>query len=138
MTDEVSAKLVRTLAELNRSAPGEVLVVHSGTPAYYPAAALIERQAAVQLGEVYDARGRVLTMMVGEGKTEAFERAVYEPGGPRRITIGREFFITALKDYDDWPLKWWREAVQNAVDAGGRQVALGATKNPDDTWTIFC
>lgn len=122
--------------------PGQIGICHSGTPAYYPVAALIERGAATQLGELYDARGHVLTFMVGEGKEQVFEalEALYAraPEDPRRITIGREFFITALKDYDDWPLKWWREAVQNAVDAGAQNVALGAMKNPDETHTVFC
>lgn len=45
--------------------------------------------------------------------------------GPRRnpsVRIGREFFTTALKDYADWQEKWWREALQNAIDAGATEV----------------
>ncbi len=47
--------------------------------------------------------------------------------GPKRnaagaITIGAEFFAGAKKDYENWKEKWWREAIQNAVDAGATEV----------------
>jgi hypothetical protein len=39
-----------------------------------------------------------------------------------QIIIGGDFFASALRDYGDWQEKWWREAIQNAVDAGATEV----------------
>lgn len=52
------------------------------------------------------------------------------------ITIGREFFTTALKDYEDWRIKWFREAIQNAVDAGSTKVDILSKNLPDGTWVV--
>ena len=38
------------------------------------------------------------------------------------IRIGQEFFTLALRDYRDWKSMWWREAIQNAVDAKAKVV----------------
>ena len=101
---------------------------------------LIEGGHAEFRGEVYDDHGRTVTVYVTTSPAEApgmHEMVMRAPGG-RTITIGPEFFITALKDYNDWPIKWWREAVQNAVDAGGKNVALSAVEQPDGTMLVSC
>lgn len=56
----------------------------------------------------------------------------------RTIGIGREFFVTALRDYADWPLKWWRECIQNSVDAGAKDVYLGCEVAEDRGWYCYC
>ena len=40
------------------------------------------------------------------------------------IKVGHGFFQNALRDYSEWRLKWWRECVQNSVDAGARHIFL--------------
>lgn len=132
----MQATVLQSDADFARAIPGSVYVVHSGAPAYYPAMALIESGRADFLGEVYDETGRQVTLRPLGRAVQASEAD--PPGARRSITIGPEFFVTALKDYADWPMKWWREAVQNAVDAGGRNIALGATTNADGTFTVFC
>ena len=130
----MQATRVQSLSDLS-SASGTVALVHSGSPAYFPAMGLIEAGEAEFLGETYDDEGRQVTVRLAPARARAAA-----PGGEKRtITIGAEFFVTALKDYTDWPIKWWREAVQNAVDAGATKIDLGATKNDaDGTWTVFC
>jgi hypothetical protein len=54
------------------------------------------------------------------------------------IGIGREFFVTALKDYNDWEEKWFREAIQNGVDAGATEIDIACEQLPDKTWQITC
>lgn len=49
----------------------------------------------------------------------------------RRVSMGREFFRTPLKTYRDWQTAWWREAIQNAVDAGARMVSLAVSPEAD-------
>lgn len=52
------------------------------------------------------------------------------------IGISREFFTTVLKDYADWREKWWREAIQNSVDARASRIDCEVVQNDDGTWTI--
>jgi Histidine kinase-, DNA gyrase B-, and HSP90-like ATPase len=114
--------------------PG-LCVTREDAGAYYPLLGLIERGSAVLVGETYDLQGRrrILAQLNcgpahGLGRDE--ER--------RTITVGPEFFVAALKDYDDWQEKWWREAVQNSVDAGARHVVLEVRENSDGTFTASC
>lgn len=94
-------------------------------------AAVVAGQAQL-VGERFLLDGRkAITVHVGGPKRNPDD-------GPRKITIGREFFVTALKDYHDWKQKWWREAVQNSVDGGASKVDLSAAKNADGTWTVRC
>jgi len=131
----MQATLLETAQEALDALPG-LYVVHSGSAAYFPMMAIVEGGWATFRGEVYDEHGRTVTVEV---TTEPDRRSVLREQAERRMmTIGPEFFITALKDYNDWPLKWWREAVQNAVDAGGKAVALGAVKQDDGTMLVSC
>lgn len=43
------------------------------------------------------------------------------------ITIGAEFFASAKSDYAEWKEKWFREAIQNSVDAGATRVDVRVT-----------
>jgi histidine kinase/DNA gyrase B/HSP90-like ATPase len=48
-----------------------------------------------------------------------------------------QYFSNVTRDYRNWRLKWWREAVQNSVDAGARNVELN-TLQDDETgdWRV--
>lgn len=132
----MKATILETGAQVMAATPG-LYVVRSGTQAYFPVMALIEGGYAEFRGEVYDDHGRSVTFYMTTSPPAEMQMRAAGPGS-RTITIGPEFFITALKDYNDWPLKWWREAVQNAVDAGGLNVALSAVVQPDGTMLVSC
>jgi hypothetical protein len=133
----MKAIVLETWQEAMEAPPG-LYVVRSGSEAYFPMMGFIEAGYAEFQGEVYDDRGRMVTVRVTTSPSSPPMMMQQSPPEKRFITIGREFFVTALKDYNDWPLKWWREAVQNAVDAGGRNVSLGSVKQPDGTILVFC
>jgi len=114
------------------SAPPGVYEVASGTEAYFPAMGLLELGEAEYLGEAYESGARVVKLALASAG-----RALSGPEERRTITIGAQFFATALKDYNNWPLKWWREAVQNSVDAGALHILLGVDANPDGTFTVY-
>ena len=66
-------------------------------------------------------------------------------GGTRRkrndgesITLDPEFFQGALKDYHQWEIKWWREAIQNAVDARATTVRCEVHKQADGSVRVVC
>lgn len=88
--------------------------------------ALVSVGDAKFLGERYDSRG-VKQILVDSPGYKA---------NPQ-IGIGREFFTTALRDYGDWQEKWWREAVQNAVDAGATEVWC-AVRDVDGAVEVTC
>jgi hypothetical protein len=127
-----TATVITTYEEALSARPG-LYVVHSGTGAYFPILGFIEAKEAKLLGDMYNSTGRLITVQV---TTVPKIRA--NPEGGRQITIGPEFFMTALKDYNDWPIKWWREAVQNAVDADGLNIQLSSVTNEDGTVTVSC
>lgn len=112
-------------------APGTIYVALSSTAAYGQLLAMVDRKEAIFLGERYvDSVTKALTVEV--------------PGVPvdrkpnPSIGIGREFFVTALKDYENWKEKWWREAIQNAVDAGSTKIVCVHKQNEDGTHTVSC
>ena len=134
----MQATIIETAQEAMDALPG-LYVVRSGTEAYFPMMGMLEAGYAVFRGEVYDDEGRAVTVEVTTAPEPSHTPMMRAADPERRmITIGPEFFITALKDYKDWPIKWWREAVQNAVDAGGLHVALSATKQADGTMLVSC
>jgi len=128
----MKATLLETARQAAEAPPG-LYIVHSGSAAYFPVMAMLEDGYARFRGEVYDERGRVVTIEITHPSTMQMRE-----GEKRTITIGAQFFITALKDYNDWPIKWWREAVQNSVDGGGKNIALEAKTQEDGTMLVSC
>ena len=131
---QMKATLLETAQQAADAGPG-IYAVHSGSGAYFPVMAMLEAGYAVFRGEVYDDRGRMVTVEV---TTAPHPSMRVREGERRTITIGAQFFITALKDYNDWPIKWWREAVQNSVDGGGKNIALSAHDQDDGTKLVSC
>jgi len=48
-----------------------------------------------------------------------------------RMAMGARYRKIAMRDYGNWRIGWWREAVQNAVDAGSRTIHLTAVTGHD-------
>ena len=130
----MKATILETAQQAANAVPG-LYAVHSGSAAYFPVMAMLEAGYAVFRGEVYDDRGRMVTLEITTAPHPSMQM---REGEKRTITIGAQFFITALKDYEDWPIKWWREAVQNSVDGGGKNIALDAKTQEDGTMLVTC
>jgi len=101
-------------------------------PEYAEYQAMVAAGEALLVGERYDAEGlkHVAIEIPEGGLVPNVERGA--------IRIGREFFTTALRDYQDWREKWWREAVQNAVDAGASRVIAEIEQQDDGGWRVMC
>lgn len=150
----VQGIILKSLRDLNEAPPSKSIfyISKSGTPTYFPIKGLIEENLAILRGEFFNEDGEhVITveltslppsssadgMLSGFGSFGAGE----EESQVRRrtITIGREFFVTALKDYQEWKIKWWREAIQNSVDAGSYLIQLGSVRsNETKEVMVFC
>lgn len=60
-------------------------------------------------------------------------------GIPDRIGLGDEYVNKPMQYYQqNWQTAWWREAVQNAVDAGASEIRLEAKEQADGTWLVSC
>lgn len=53
------------------------------------------------------------------------------------IRIGKGFFQNALRDYSEWKLKWWRECIQNSVDAKATEIKLDVRPVPEG-YAVSC
>ena len=109
---------------LDRPEPG-VYIAAATDPAYGWLKALIIEGRAGSLGERYEVDGTKLIAVEIPGQAlSPNQRAV-------RYRIGKAFFSAALDDYRDWKEKWWREAIQNAVDAGATQIDCRVEQVPE-------
>jgi hypothetical protein len=97
----------------------------------------------------------ILRAMALNGMAELV-RETYEPGGLKSVVVrvggktgvvpnaqktmpmSRAFLVNVLKDYNDWQEKWWRECVQNSVDARAKNVYLDEKEQPDGTVVVSC
>lgn len=60
-----------------------------------------------------------------------FAEAVANESRQLEVRLDPREFIKVLRDYSDWQVKWWREAVQNSVDAGATKIHLKAIPTED-------
>lgn len=112
--------------DVRRLAPGSYRAA-SGSAAYG------QLRALTALGRATETSFRRLP----DGRKVAVFR-VGKRNDAGRITVSARFFQTALKDYEDWQLKWWRESIQNAVDAGSTRVECGCVEQADGTFRVWC
>ncbi len=118
---------ITTFEEVEQAGPG-IYVAASDTDAFFPLLALAADGQARLVGQRRAEDGAELITVEIPGVADLAQNPT--------VTIGREFFVTALKDYTDWKQKWWREAIQNSVDAGAQRIALEVAQNTDGTFTI--
>jgi GNAT superfamily N-acetyltransferase len=98
-------------AQTIASTPG-IYAAESTSPAYGVLVGLAVAGEVRELGDVQTADAHhMIAVEVGPKRNAAGS-----------ITIGAEFFAGAKADYSSWEEKWWREAIQNAVDAGASEV----------------
>lgn len=109
-----------------------ITIVSSDHPDYPRWAAAIAAGEAQFLGERYELGRRLIAV-----ETEAHRR------NQRDVTfrIGAEYYTKVLNEYADWREKWWREALQNAVDAGATRIACDVVEGKVDgvsVWQVSC
>lgn len=108
------------------SEPG-IYIAESWTYAYHLLRAAMLRSDAALVGERSLPDGQKAIAV--RAKTRA---------NPKMMAIDPEAFKRVKQEYTDWPTKWWREAVQNSVDAGATEIRLSTEPQPDGTVRIIC
>jgi len=129
-----TAVLIDTAFDPSLLPPG-CYVATTASEAYEFARLGIEAGVLDVLGEKDEADGSTTLVFTPthEGSTRPNSEALVGA-----IMLGPAYFQAPLREYQEWPLKWWREVIQNAVDAGARNVQLGTIKNEDGSYTVFC
>lgn len=112
--------------------PG-VYLARSGAQAFGVLRALVTAGYARQLGERYLVDGeRAIVVEVGD------DMRPNQEGEEGALQMGPEFFVGALDDYRNWREAWWREAIQNGVDAGATEITCAVSRREDGTWEVSC
>jgi hypothetical protein len=109
--------------------PG-LYVTRAGDEEYGLLDALVVEGEATFIGERYDTEGRkeIAVNVHGAGMTPNVKV-------PWKIA---EDFSHILRDYSEWREKWFREVIQNGVDAGARNIACSVQEQADGTWLVSC
>lgn len=108
-------------------------VVSATSHAYGAALHAVDLGYAKIIGEAFVGSGeKMLLITFGEPSM----RRPNEEGEVYHVAVGREFFTKVLNDYSNWPTMWWREVIQNSVDAGATQMILSYKDNDDGTVTV--
>jgi hypothetical protein len=111
--------------------------VDSRSPAYPLSVLAVDEGTATIVGEHELPGGSFLRVLrFGKGLRSNPEGSDGD-GELRTVRLGPEFFQAPLKEYSEWPMKWWREVVQNSVDAGCSHMTLGTRENDDGTVTVY-
>jgi len=91
---------------------------HEGESDFGELLAMIAAGDALLLGESYDAEGRKHVV----AEVSSLRRNGSDLG-EAGFQLGELWFSNVLRDYqNNFGEKWWREAIQNAVDAGAKHV----------------
>jgi len=106
----------------------------SDTTSFYEALASVDLGHARLVGQAWLPDGRQVIEVVWRRNNPVDE----ETSMLGQIEIGERFLSRPLKDYTNWRTAWWREAIQNSLDAGATEILLDAQENPDGTWTVSC
>jgi hypothetical protein len=111
-------------------------VATEGEEDFGPALAMVMSGAAKSVGENYAEDGRrVIAFEVLKDGVRRNAEALATVG----MTLGDRFFSNVLRDYaSSFGEKWWREAIQNGVDAGARNITCVTRLREDGNWVISC
>lgn len=87
-------------------------------------------------GEAWDQEGRRWVRFAPRSGHATGRAAVYE----HQMEFAPEHFSKVRLDYSAWPEKWWREAIQNSVDAGATRIVCGSRppRLDEPLWEVWC
>jgi hypothetical protein len=127
-------KLTRRTHDFSRG----LYAADSTSDAYGSLQALRAVGKARLVGEHYPRNGvRSIIVRVGEAEKRVHRNPDAEGFEAGAIGIGAAMYTKSLEEYDPWGQMWFREAIQNAMDAPGcTAIDITVKDNPDGTATI--
>jgi hypothetical protein len=113
-------------------------IVRADDPEYWELKAQETLGEVVLLGERYTKDAVLEAAFLVDGPIPSYVDNPDE-GEDVSVQIGEDFYSLALRDYQNWPIKWWREAIQNSVDAGATRITC-SSKYIKETglWSVAC
>jgi hypothetical protein len=114
--------------------PAGTYAATSDTPAYTLLFAMVAYGMARRLGQRFLDGGRIA---IG-AQVPGARRNAELPSGMRTITLPEDYFADTPDDYQDWRKAWWREVIQNSVDAGATHIELGILQRDDGMFVVSC
>jgi hypothetical protein len=113
-------------------------VVRADDPEYWEMKSQETLGNVVLLGERYTKDAVLEAAFLVEGRAPSYLENPDEEGD-QYVVIGDEFYQLALRDYTNWQIKWWREAIQNSVDADATLITCSSKFNKEmNLWTVSC
>jgi hypothetical protein len=111
-------------------------ILREGDPDFGRLLAAIEGGEVVLLGERYDEDGRrLIAYSEDEFIPNDGEEILFEAG----FQLGDAYYSSVLRDYQwNFGEKWWREAIQNGVDAGATRVDCRVESQSDGNVLVTC
>jgi hypothetical protein len=126
--------VIRTGQRLGRvpyAANREIVEIPSTDPRFGKMEGLVAVGRAKILGERYDKDAALWRAYSVNGQGYSKNPEEMEEWG-----VDPNFYTNAVRDYADWQEKWWREAIQNSVDAGAHRIVCTVEQLPDQTWRV--
>lgn len=109
-------------------------IIRADHPDYFRWQGAVARHKATVLGYAYDPDG-----VKKAAFTTWVRRTRRNPdpeGETMSVHLGDDFLCKALDDYQTWNRAWWREAIQNCVDAGATRIDMRTKTLPDGRYEV--
>jgi len=116
-------------------APG-VYQTDSSTRAYPAVRYLANTGKAELVREQFLGKGKVALVIRVHGASRNPIEGEFEETGHMRPTD--EWMKNRTREYRDFKTAWWREVIQNSVDAGATRIELVCKEGPDGNWVVSC
>jgi hypothetical protein len=117
--------------------PPGYYTAYSDTPAYPTLWAMVNVGMAQDEGARY-LKGGVVQRMASfqmpplerNPNDKEFEEAM--------VVIPHSSFTKVVNDYGEWRQMWWREVIQNSIDANATDIDCRVQEQEDGTWLVSC
>lgn len=117
--------------------PPGYYTAYSDTPAYPTLWAMVNVGMARDEGSRYLEGGVVQRM--ASYQMPPLERNPDDPVFEEAmVVIPHSSFTKVVNDYGNWRQMWWREVIQNSIDANATEIDCRVQEQEDGTWLVSC
>jgi hypothetical protein len=132
----MTVTLLESSFEPSELSPG-YYTAYSDTEAYPVLYGMTLTKQAEDAGRHYW-KGGVVQILAAVGLPKVEENAGERTFREGVVKIPHSYFTGVTEDYGDWREMWWRETIQNAVDAEASKIECNVKQQDDGTWLVSC